>query len=207
MIDIKNIAKNLVKEAVESTVSSQIKKEGRSVGQRNLTFDGSIGSNADQLFLRYGRVLSKREKELEDLGNKIAIISSNMDDASVEQAAQDPNSELYNLVQKYNETENYISELETIMKKYGNEYKSNGGAYNPETDAYEGGSVSGETRKALNTFDQNEKDRYNTDLYQKSLNKLKSALAKQGITRDSFDNMGIDSTNSKMQKWTNERSR
>lgn len=206
MIDIKNIAKNLVKEAVESTVSKQV-KEGRPAGQTNLTFDGKVGSNADQTFLRYSRLLNKKQQELDILGNQIATISSNMDDASVEVAAQDPNSELYQLVAKYNEAEKYVSDLEAIMKKYGQEYKANGGEYNPETDAYEKGSVSSETRAQLNNFDQAEKDRYNTDLYQKSLAKLKAALGKQGIDRTSFDNMGIDPNDPKMQKWAAEQSR
>lgn len=179
MIDIKDIALNLVKEAVNSTLPNYI-KEGRPATPKNLTFDGSVGSNADQLFLRYGRTLNKKEKELEILGDQIATISKNMDDEAIEQAVQDSNSELYKLVKKYNEIEAYADSLESIMVKYAQEYKDNNGI------------VSNETRAELRNFDQDEKNRYNTDLYQKALDKLKTSLDKKGITRNSFDNMGLD---------------
>ena len=124
MIDVKELSTNLVKEAVESTVSKQV-KEGRPAGIRNLTFDGSVGSNADQLFLKYGRTLNKKETELEQLGNRIATLSAMMSDDEIDQAVADPNSELFKLVQQYNEVEKYADSLESIMTKYAQEYKNN----------------------------------------------------------------------------------
>lgn len=194
MIDIKELSTNLVKEAVESTVSKQV-KEGRPAGIRNLTFDGSVGSNADQLFLKYGRTLNKKETELEQLGNRIAALSSTMNDDEIDMAIENPNSELFKLVQQYNEVEKYADSLESIMTKYAQEYKNNDKV------------VSDTTRAELRNFDRDELNRYNTDLYQKSLNNLKAALSKRGLNRDSFDNMGIDANNPKVQKWTTEQSR
>ena len=194
MIDVKELSTNLVKEAVESTVSKQI-KEGRPAGIRNLTFDGSVGSNADQLFLKYGRTLNKKETELEQLGNRIAALSAMMSDDEIDQAVADPNSELFKLVQQYNEVEKYADSLESIMTKYAQEYKNNDKV------------VSDITRAELRNFDRDELNRYNTDLYQKSLNNLKAALSKRGLNRDSFDNMGVDANDPKVQKWTTEQSR
>lgn len=194
MINIKELSTNLVKEAVESTVSKQV-KEGRPAGIRNLTFDGSVGSNADQLFLKYGRTLNKKETELEQLGNRIAALSSTMNDDEIDMAIENPNSELFKLVQQYNEVEKYADSLESIMTKYAQEYKNNDKV------------VSDTTRAELRNFDRDELNRYNTDLYQKSLNNLKAALSKRGLNRDSFDNMGIDANNPKVQKWTTEQSR
>lgn len=194
MIDVKELSTNLVKEAVESTVSKQI-KEGRPAGIRNLTFDGSVGSNADQLFLKYGRTLNKKETELEQLGNRIAALSAMMSDDEIDQAVADPNSELFKLVQQYNEVEKYADSLESIMTKYAQEYKNNDKV------------VSDTTRAELRNFDRDELNRYNTDLYQKSLNNLKAALSKRGLNRDSFDNMGVDANDPKVQKWTTEQSR
>jgi hypothetical protein len=194
MIDVKELSTNLVKEAVESTVSKQV-KEGRPAGIRNLTFDGSVGSNADQLFLKYGRTLNKKETELEQLGNRIAALSAMMSDDEIDQAVADPNSELFKLVQQYNEVEKYADSLESIMTKYAQEYKNNDKV------------VSDTTRAELRNFDRDELNRYNTDLYQKSLNNLKAALSKRGLNRDSFDNMGVDANDPKVQKWTTEQSR
>lgn len=194
MIDVKELSTNLVKEAVESTVSKQV-KEGRPAGIRNLTFDGSVGSNADQLFLKYGRTLNKKETELEQLGNRIATLSAMMSDDEIDQAVADPNSELFKLVQQYNEVEKYADSLESIMTKYAQEYKNNDKV------------VSDTTRAELRNFDRDELNRYNTDLYQKSLNNLKAALSKRGLNRDSFDNMGVDANDPKVQKWTTEQSR
>jgi len=202
MIDINVIAKNLVKEAVDSTVASQVKKEGRPASQTNLTFDGSVGSNADQNFLRYKRILFKKDQELDSLGQQIASITSNMDDASIDNAVQNPESDLYKITQQYEETEKYISSLEAIMKKYVKEYQANGGVYDPNTDSLSGGFVSDETRRELKNFDQNEMSRYNTDVYQGALNKLKSKLAAYGV--NSPNDLGLDSINPndpKMQKW------
>ena len=176
MIEIKEIAKNLVTEAIKST---QV-KEGRPAGKRNLTFDGSVGSNADQLFLRYGRTLTKKEKELEMLGDQIASMSQKMDDESIEKAAKDTESPLYKLVQRYNELEDYADSLESIMMKYAQEYKDNDGI------------VSDQTRAELRNFDQDEKDKYNTDLYKRALDKLRQALNKRGMDRDSFGSVGLD---------------
>ena len=194
MIDVKELSTNLVKEAVESTVSKQV-KEGRPAGIRNLTFDGSVGSNADQLFLKYGRTLNKKETELEQLGNRIATLSAMMSDDKIDQAVADPNAELFKLVQQYNEVEKYADSLESIMTKYAQEYKNNDKV------------VSDTTRAELRNFDRDELNRYNTDLYQKSLNNLKAALSKRGLNRDSFDNMGVDANDPKVQKWTTEQSR
>jgi hypothetical protein len=184
MIDIKNIATNLVQEAVKSTV-----KEGRPAGKRNLTFDGSVGSNADQLFLRYGRALTKNDNELALLGDKISLLANNMTDEEIERAASDETSELYQLTKQYNELDSQGSALEKIMTKYAQEYKANDGTVSPET------------RAELRNFDPDEKNRYNTDLYQKSLDKLKKALQKYGMNRNSFDTNSVDGTDPKMKKW------
>lgn len=184
MIDIKNIATNLVQEAVKSTV-----KEGRPAGKRNLTFDGSVGSNADQLFLRYGRALTKNDNELALLGDKISLLANNMTDEEIERAVSDETSELYQLTKQYNKLDSQGSALEKIMTKYAQEYKANDGTVSPET------------RAELRNFDSDEKNRYNTDLYQKSLDKLKKALQKYGMNRDSFDTNSVDGTDPKMKKW------
>lgn len=184
MIDIKNIATNLVQEAVKSTV-----KEGRPAGKRNLTFDGSVGSNADQLFLRYGRALTKNDNELALLGDKISLLANNMTDEEIERAVADEDSELYKLTQQYNELDIQGSALEKIMTKYAQEYKANNGVVSPET------------RAELRNFDPDEMNKYHTNLYQKSLDKLKKALQKYGMNRNSFDTNSVDGTDPKMQKW------
>lgn len=184
MIDIKNIATNLVQEAVKSTV-----KEGRPAGQRNLTFDGSVGSNADQLFLRYGRFLAKNDNKLALLGDQISLLANNMTDEEIERAVSDETSELYQLTKQYNELDIQGSALEKIMTKYAQEYKANNGI------------VSSKTRAELRNFDPDEMSRYYTNLYQKSLDKLKKALQKYGMNRNSFDTNSVDGTDPKMKKW------
>lgn len=193
MVDIQNISKNLVKEAIDTTVAKQVKREGRlPSGKTVITPDGSRGSNADQFMLRWGfRRLKKMNNEMKKLQDRIKLLHKSMTDEEFDQAIEDPNSELCKLVFEFDNLENKRSKLDKIMIQYTDEHDNNDGI------------VSSETKDKLKNFNPEDSERYNTKLFQKTMDKLKAACEKHGIKspNDILLDPGVNANDPRMQKY------